>query len=346
MDVIYQLAYYSTFSVYLFGFGIGITYKAIKKRLSNVIFFALFQLTFGSYFLFLLFKNFGGLAFVPDFMLEMIYCSSVTFFFLFNFTTFFAKNRPFFITFFSACVVLSGISCTLAFGSASASGIGIYNILDFIRYFLDDCVFVQIVSIPSLIVALQCVVKARRECIQSYIRSRYILYSISLIVSSGVSILNFVSIIVSTYSFYIVVAIGLFSLWEILLSYFTWFFPAALIKIRSNVEFEGDPWISQEMSEHLPANRIMNIIDYFGNLLSNAIGKSSDACKGLLIIAITRTYGENGLNNITIDELRLVFTSELKKMLSTSNVSVPEGFLENLAKRLDKDRFFFTMARL
>jgi hypothetical protein len=343
--------YYGIFMCYCLSFGIGLTFKAAKKRLSNVIFFGLFYILYGTYFLLLLLKDFDSLSFISDGGLEIIYCCSIMFVFLFNYITLFDINKPFFKVVFSACIVLSIASSVLGFWSSSETGIGVYNLFDLIRYFLDDCITMQLIILPAVYAAVKIVIKARTGNIPSYIQTRYILYIVSLLEFSIAGLFNFIgTVFPNLYSFYVIVVIGLLGLSGILVNYFVWFFPASRIKIRGNVEFEDQftdhEEIRARLNEKLSTSRVMNIIDYFGNILAERIEKSSAGAKGLLIIAITHMFGEDAIYNITIDELGQVFEGELKNLLTALDITVPEHLLQDMGTELEKQRLFFTMAKL
>ena len=86
----------------------------------------------------------------------------------------------------------------------------------------------------------------------------------------------------------------------------------------------------------------MNTTKFFGQILSEKIGKKEIACSGILRLAI-KDGGKNP-DSINVNDLQTIFRTTLKTRLENVGIDNPNDVAKHMLSQLTKNHALFVMS--
>lgn len=324
------LLYYLFNLAFLWSFGSLLTVKSIKRKFDNVTFFGfaflINALFFAIRFIYSVFEIQAGKVFVS----EIAYVASFLPGIIFLKKTFYAKKKSA-IVLVIATIYTMAASLSILASAMEEAGLEVVA-FRMARYIMDDLVISPLIFTWSIVNGIQAYLQ-NANITTRFVRLRFVYFALGHAAVIVVSILDFFSGIVhpALYDIYAPVSVIGAVLYGLFM-YLTWFPPTWLYKgtlelvprtpiasTEGSVRPESSIGV-QAIGSTAGRSQKMRVIEHFGKILSQFIGKNPSACSGLILICIEELLGPDSAFRMEIKDLRTVLSDGLPKKLDMLGV--------------------------
>ena len=191
--------------------------------------------------------------------------------------------------------------------------------------------------------AIRDYIRFSNKPVEKYIQMRYLLFGITSIIGITISIIDMLGTVLeingmAQYEITLSILM-MITLVYVLLNFLVWVMPEKFRKFLN-----GASHASIGKDKNVPVagkTRAYKIIDYYGNILSPIIGKTRDACKGLILVATIEVLGENGIYKLDLQSLITIFDISLRKSMEKLNLSNIDTIIKTLINDIKENKSLF-----
>jgi hypothetical protein len=211
-----------------------------------------------------------------------------------------------------------------------------------IGWTLANDIQILVLSTWQISIGMTFYLRYRKEITLITAKRRYLLLGMSGLVSVAIvpidAVGTFLAVFLGVDYDYFLLFIVFLILLFVILNFLIWVKPEQL---QPSIPVAMESTAAQA-SPGAPPNskkeyRVMDIVNYLGDQISVRVGKSPDAIKGLLVIALERELGPSYFRTVSIDEFKAVLTGTFARDVKDQHIEGIEAILGEITKELDKD---------
>lgn len=352
LDFIIIFAVFLTLIIFLTSSGIFLIKRGGIKRSKTHLYLGLFFLSF-SFMVFSLMAQSFGLEY------SWVICAAVvqiTIFLAINFirSTFYLKGQGWFRFILMLCVSIGILNFVFAFYYDLPQS----YILGRIGFTIATDIQFIIVGAWQIWLSIRDYKRIINTSAADTIKTRYLQFTINSFLMPGFSLIDLFGTLFEIYlGFDYKIAVFM-----ILIVAFSYCLQNFLIWVVFQKEFplrlpsEVKQTIAKFISENeiddlpletvLPTNIVMDVISYFGEVLSIKINKTPASCKGLIYLAISGDLGNEGIYKLTFRKFLKVLKHGLNERLTSLNIQGVDQITDEMTEEAEKNKSMFTIAQV